>query len=273
MRAPLGQPVIIENVTGASAAIGVGKAARAAPDGYVLCIGTWASHVLNGAVFSLPYSLQTSFEPIAQLTSDPPLIVSRKDLPANDLGELIAWLKANPDKATQGTGGAGTVAHVLGVFFQKKTNTRFQFIPYRSGVGMAMQDMVAGQIDLLFSVAASAVPLLRAGSIKGYAVSSPNRLGVAPEIPTVDEAGLPGFYMSNWHGIWAPRGAPPAAINRLNLAIVDALADPAVRGKLVDLGQEIAPRNRQTPEGLASLQNAEIDKWWPIIKQAGIKVE
>ena len=195
MRAPLGQPVIIENVTGASAAIGVGKAARAAPDGYVLCIGTWASHVLNGAVFSLPYSLQTSFEPIAQLTSDPPLIVSRKDLPANDLGELIAWLKANPDKATQGTGGAGTVAHVLGVFFQKKTNTRFQFIPYRSGVGMAMQDMVAGQIDLLFSVAASAVPLLRAGSIKGYAVSSQNRLGVAPEIPTVDEAGLPGFYM------------------------------------------------------------------------------
>jgi tripartite-type tricarboxylate transporter receptor subunit TctC len=273
LRAPLGQPVIIENVTGASAAIGVGKAARATPDGYVLCIGTWASHVLNGAVFSLPYNLQTSFEPIAQLASDPPLIVSRKDLPASDLGELIAWLKANPDKATQGTGGTGTVAHVLGVFFQKRTNTRFQFIPYRSGVGMAMQDIVAGQIDLLFSVAASAVPLLRAGTIKGYAVTSQNRLGVAPEIPTVDEAGLPGFYMSNWHGIWAPKGTPPAIINRLNLAVVDALADPAVRRRLVDLGQEIAPRDRQTPEGLALLQNSEIDKWWPIIKEAGIKVE
>jgi tripartite-type tricarboxylate transporter receptor subunit TctC len=273
MRAPLGQPVIIENVTGASAAIGVGKAARATGDGYVLCIGTWASHVLNGAVFSLPYNLQTSFEPIAQLASDPPLIVSRKAMPANDLGELIAWLKANPDKATQGTGGTGTVSHVLGVFFQKRTSTRFQFIPYRSGVGMAMQDLVAGQIDLLFSVAASAVPLLRAGTIKGYAVTSEHRLGVAPEIPTVDEAGLPGFHMSNWHGIWAPKGTPAAVVNRLNLAIVDALADPVVRKRLVDLGQEIAPRQRQTAEGLASLQSAEIDRWWPIIKEAGIKVE
>jgi tripartite-type tricarboxylate transporter receptor subunit TctC len=273
MRVPLGQPVIIENVTGASAAIGVGKAARAMPDGYVICIGTWASHVLNGAVFPLSYNLQTGFEPIAQLASDPPLIVSKKSLPANDLGELIAWLKANPDKATQGTGGAGTVAHVLGVFFQNRTDTRFQFIPYRSGVGMAMQDVVAGQIDLLFSVAASAVPLLRAGTIKGYAVASPNRLGAAPEIPTVDEAGLPGFHASNWHGIWAPKGTPAAVVDRLNLAIVDTLADPAVRKRLVDLGQEIASRERQTPEGLAALQSAEIDKWWPIIKAAGIKAE
>jgi tripartite-type tricarboxylate transporter receptor subunit TctC len=273
MRAALGQAVVIENVTGASASLGVGKVARATPDGYVLGIGTWASHVLNGAIFSLPYNLQTSFEPIAQIASDPPLIVSRKSMPANNLGELITWLKANPDKATQGTGGIGTVAHVLGVFFQNTTGTRFQFIPYRSGVGMAMQDMVAGQIDLLFSVAASAVPLLRAGTIKGYAVTSQNRLDVAPEIPTVDEAGLPGFHMSNWHGIWAPKGTSPTVLHRLNSAIVDALADPIVRKRLADLGQQIAPRDRQTPEGLTALQKSEIDKWWPIIKEAGIKVE
>ncbi len=273
MRAPLGQAIIIENVTGASASLGVGKAARAAPDGYVLCIGTWASHVLNGAVFSLPYNLQTSFEPIAQIASDPPLIVSKKSIPASNLGELIAWLKANPDKVTQGTGGIGTVAHVLGVFFQNMTNTRFQFIPYRNGVGMAMQDMVAGQIDLLFSVAASAVPLLRTGVIKGYAVTSQSRLEVAPDIPSVDEAGLPGFYMSNWHGIWAPKGTSPAVVNRLNSAIVETLADPIVRKRLVDLGQQIAPRSRQTPEGLAELQKRETEKWWPIIKEAAIRAE
>ena len=273
MRAPLGQPVIIENVTGASASLGVGKAARAAPDGYTLCLGTWASHVLNGAVFPLAYDLRTSFEPIAQIASDPPLIVSRKSIPANNLGELIAWLKANPDKATQGTGGVGTVSHVLGVFFQQKTGTQFQFIPYRSGVGVAMQDLVSGQIDLMFGVAASTVPLLRAGTIKGYAVTSKERLGAASDIPTVDEAGLPGFYMSNWHGIWAPKGTPAAVVAKINAAIVDALADPALAKKLVDLGQEIASRDRQTPEGLAALHMSEMDKWWPVIKAAGIKVE
>jgi tripartite-type tricarboxylate transporter receptor subunit TctC len=238
-----------------------------------LAIGNWATHVLNGAVFALPYNLLKDFEPISQIASDPALVVARKGIPASNLSELISWLKANPDKATWGTGGAGSVSHVGGVFFQKETSTRFQFVPYRLGVAAAMQDLVAGHIDMMFSVAASAVPQLRAGAIKGYAVMAKARLAVAPETPTVDEAGLPGFYMSNWHGLWAPKGTPKAVIGTLNAAVVDALANPAVRQRLADLAQEIPPRDQQTPEGLAALHNAEIEKWWPIIKQAGIKVE
>ena len=273
MRQSLGQPVIIENVPGASASLGVGRAARANPDGYTLCFGTWASHVLNGAIYSLSYDLQSSFSPIAQIASDPPLIISRKDIPAGNLTEFIAWLKANPDKATEGTGGVGSVSHVAGVFFQKQTGTKFQFIPYSAGVGVAMQDVIAGHIDLMFSVAASAIPLIRAGEIKGYAVTSKSRLAVAPEVPTVDEAGLPGFYMSNWHGIWAPQGTPADVIKVLNAAVVDALKDPDVKKGLFNLGQEIAPLDRQSPEGLASLQRSEIEKWWPILKDAGIKLD
>jgi tripartite-type tricarboxylate transporter receptor subunit TctC len=186
---------------------------------------------------------------------------------------LIDWLKANPDKATLGTGGLGSTSQVLGIFFQKRTNTRFQFIPYRNGIAVALQDMLAGHIDFLFSVAANAVPLLRAGTIKGYAVTSRERLGVVPEIPTVDEAGLPGFYMSNWHGIWASKGISPATRDALNVAVVETLADPSVRRQLVALGQEIAPPERQTPDGLSSLQKEEIGKWWPIIREAGVKPE
>lgn len=273
LRQSLGQPVIVENVAGASGSIGLARAARATPDGYTLCIGTWATHVLNGAIFTLPYDLEASFAPIAQIVSDPPLIVSRGDIPASDLNQLIAWLKQNPDKATEGTGGEGSVSHVAGVFFQKKTGTKVQFIPYSGGVGLAMQDMVAGHIDLMFSVAASAIPLIRAREIIGYAVTSKDRLAVAPEVPTVDEAGLPGFYMSNWHGIWAPKGTSSMVIHTINAAVVEALADPMVKKGLFNLGQEVAPLDRQTPEGLASLQHSEIEKWWPIIKEAGIKVE
>jgi tripartite-type tricarboxylate transporter receptor subunit TctC len=273
MRAPLGQPVIIDNVTGASGSLGIGKAARAAPDGYTISIGTWATHVLNGAVFPLNYNLQTAFDPIAQIASDPPMIVSRKDIPAGNLKELIAWLKANPEKATQGTGGPGSVSHILGVLFQKKTDTQFQLVPYRTGVHIAMQDMMAGRIDFMFSVAASGVPMLQAGTIKGYAVTAKRRLSVAPDVPTVDEAGLPDFHMSNWHGIWAPKGTPAAVIQTLKSAIREALADPMLRQRLVALGQEIAPEDSQTPEGLAALHDAEIGKWWPIINEAGIKVQ
>lgn len=273
MRKPLGQPIIIENVAGASATIGVGRLARAPSDGYTVGIGNWASHVLNGAVFTLPYDLLQDFAPVAQIASDPQVIITRQDMLANSLSELIAWLRANPDKGTQGTGGAGSTSHVVGTLFQQQTNTRFQFVPYRLGVGAAMTDLMAGQIDMMFSVAANCVPQLRAGTIKGYAVTAKTRLPVAPEVPTVDEAGLPGFYVSNWHGVWVPKGTPTNVVASLNAAIVEALADATVQRRLTELAQELPPRAAQTPEGLAALQRAEIEKWWPIVKAANIKAD
>jgi tripartite-type tricarboxylate transporter receptor subunit TctC len=272
MRASLGQSVIVENVAGASGSIGVGRLARAAPDGYTFGHGGMPTHVLNGAVFNLPYDLIRDFQPVSLIASAPLLIVAKKAMPAADLQELIAWLKANPDKATQGTGGVGAASHVAGVFFQQVSGTRFALAPYR-GAGPAMQDLVAGQIDLMIDPASNTLPQVRAGRIKAYAVTERRRLTAAPEIPTVDEAGLPGFHILNWQGFFAPKGTPPAAVARLNAAIVDALADPAVRARLADLGQEIFPREQQTPEALAARQKAEIEKWWPIIKAAGLKGE
>jgi tripartite-type tricarboxylate transporter receptor subunit TctC len=273
MREALGQPIIIENIAGASATIGVERAARAASDGYTICVGNWPSHVLNGAVFTLRYDVLKDFEPVAQVASDPQVIIARKDFPANRLIELIEWLRANPGKATQGTGGAGSTSHVAGILFERDTNTRVQFVPYRLGVGAAMQDLIAGRIDLMFSVAANCVPQLRAGTIKGYGVTARSRLAVAPEIPAVDEAGLPGFYVSNWHGVWAPKGTPNDIILTLNAAVVAALANDNVRRRFADLAQEIPPIAGQSPEALATLQRAEIAKWWPIIKEADIKAE
>jgi tripartite-type tricarboxylate transporter receptor subunit TctC len=272
MRGSLRQPVIIENVGGASGSIGVGRVARAAPDGYTLSFGNWPTHVLNGAVYNLNYDVLNDFEPLAQLVNETMLIVAKKNMPAQDLKELIAWLKANPDKASVGTTGPGGVSHVLGVFFQKETGTRFQFVPYR-GVGPAMQDMVAGQIDMMFDVTANSLPQVRAGTIKAYAVTAKRRLPALPDVPTVDEAGLPGFYASNWRALFVPKGTPKDVIGKLNAAVVDALADPTVRQRLADLGQEIPPREQQTPEALGALHKAEIEKWWPIIKAANIKAD
>jgi tripartite-type tricarboxylate transporter receptor subunit TctC len=272
MRASLGQPIIIENVTGASGSLGVGRVARAAPDGYTLSLGYLGTHVFNGATYSLPYDLLNDFEPVSLLVSNPLLIVARKAVPANDLKELIAWLKANPGKASQGTTGAGGSSHVAGIYFQRETGTRFQLVPYRGAAPM-MQDLLAGQIDLMFDFAANSLPQVRGGTIKAFAVTAPSRLATAPDIPTVDEAGLPGFYMTAWEGIWAPKRTPKNIIDKLDAAVVRALADPSARQRLTDLGQEIYPRDQQTPEALDALQRSEIKKWWPLIKEAGIKAD
>jgi tripartite-type tricarboxylate transporter receptor subunit TctC len=272
LRAGLQQPVIIDNVAGAAGSIGSGRVARAAPDGYTLIFGNWASHVVNGAVFPLQYDVLNDFEPVALLASQPIVLVARNALPPKDLQELVAWLKANPDKASAGGAGVGSANHVASVFFQQQTGTRFQSIPYRGGA-IAMQDLLAGQIDLIFDLAASAVPLVRAGSIKAYAVMAKSRLAAAPDIPTVDEAGLPGLHVLLWNAIWAPKGTPKEIITKLNAAAVAALADPVVGKRLADLGQETPPREEQTPEALAAYHRAEIQKWWPIIKAANIKAE
>jgi tripartite-type tricarboxylate transporter receptor subunit TctC len=273
MRTSLGVPVIIENVTGASGTIGVGRVVRAPPNGYTVSIGNWPSHIVNGAIYALPYDVQKDFEPVARLPSNPYVIVARKDLPGTDLKELVAWLKANPDKATQGTAGPGSGQHVSGVYFQNVTATRFQFVPYRAGSSEIMRDLVAGHIDLTFDQAITALPHVRNGSLKAYAVTSSNRLAAAADIPTVDEAGAPGVYISTWYGLWVPKGTPQEVIRKLTAAAMDALADPAVRSRLTGLGQEIPPREQQTAEALAAHQKAEIEKWWPLIKAANIKAE
>jgi tripartite-type tricarboxylate transporter receptor subunit TctC len=272
MRTALGQPIVIENVGGAAGSLGVGRAARAAPDGYTLSLGNWATHVVNGAIYPLTYDVLNDFEPVTLIVTQPELVVARKTMPANDLAGLIAWLKANPDKASQGTSGVGSAGHVAGVFLQSVTGTRYQFVPYR-GLAPAMQDLLAGQVDMLIDVPASSVPQIRSGTIKAYAVTAKSRLAAVPDIPTVDEAGLPGFYASVWYALWVPKGTPKAITAKLNSAVMDALADATVQQRLGDLGMEIFPSSQQTPDALAALHRAEIDKWWPIIKQAGIRGE
>ncbi len=272
LRVLLGQTVIIENVTGASGSIGVGRVAHATPDGYTISIGHWGTHVVNGAIYALQYDVLKDFEPIALVASNPWLVVAKKAMPANDLKSLIAWLKANPGKASAGTAGVGSPAHVFALFFQRATGTRFQFVPYR-GNAPALQDLMAGQLDLMVDNPTNSLPQVRAGSIKVYAVTAARRLAAAPEIPTVDEAGLSGFYISHWHGLWVPAGTPKDVIVKLNVAVADALADANARTRLADLGQEIFPRAQQTPEALGAYQKAEIEKWWPIIKAANITGE
>lgn len=272
MSAALGQPVVIQNVVGASATIGVGKVVHAAPDGYTLSIGNWFTHVLNGAIHPLQYHVLTDFQPIALLADNPLLIVGRKTLPADDLKGLVEWLRANPDKATEGTSGIGSASHVSGLFFQRETSVRFQFIPYR-GAAPAMQDLVAGRIDLMFDQVSNALPHIRADKIKAFAVTASSRAAAAPEIPTVDEAGLPNFHISIWHALWAPKGTPKDVIAKLNAAVASALASAPIRNRLATLGQDIRPPDQQTPEVLASFHEAEIVKWWPIVRAAGIKAE
>jgi tripartite-type tricarboxylate transporter receptor subunit TctC len=272
MRASLGQPIVVENVTGAGGTLGVGRVARAAPDGYTICLGQWGTNMANGAIYPLQYDIIGDFDPVALIATQPFLIDSRKTLPAKDLKDLIAWLKANADKATEGNSGIGTPSHVAGILLQNTLGLRWQMVPYRSA-GLSMGDLVAGQIDILLDTPAVSLPQVNGGLIKAYAVTAKSRVSVAPDIPTVDEAGLPGFYFSFWHAVWVPKGTPKPVIAKLNEAVVNALADPLVRKRLTDIAQDIFPPEQLTPEALGAFQRAEAEKWWPIIKAAGIKAE
>jgi tripartite-type tricarboxylate transporter receptor subunit TctC len=270
MTKSLGQTVLVENVTGAGGNIGVGRVVKAAPDGYTVSIGHIGPHVINGAMYNLSYDLLTDLAPVGMFVTNPQIIVSKTGLPTKDLKSLIEYAKTNPISIA--TGGAGTPSHISGVFLQKLTGGTAPIVHYRGGAP-ASADVMAGHVDIFFDQAANALPQIRSGKVRAYAVTQPTRLSVAADIPTVDEAGLPGYYMAVWHGLWVPRGTPTVVIARLNAAMVDAAADDGVRKRMTDLGQEILPRDKQTPEALAAHHKAEIEKWWPIIKSAGIKAD
>jgi tripartite-type tricarboxylate transporter receptor subunit TctC len=272
MGVSLHQTVVVENFTGAGGSAGVGHLARAVPDGYTIGIGNWGSNVANGALYTLPYDLLTDFEPVSMLPSEPNLILAKTSIPAGNLQDLIAWLKANAAKATGGTSGVGGPSHVAGILFQQQTGVHFQLVPYR-GAGPAIQDLVGGQIDTMITGPSISMALVRDGKIKAYAVTAKRRIATAPDIPTTDEAGLPGFYIAVWHGLWVPKGTPKEIVTKLNAAVRDTLADPAVRARLAALSLEIPSLDQQTPEGLYAQQKAEIEKWWPIIKGANLKGE
>jgi tripartite-type tricarboxylate transporter receptor subunit TctC len=269
MRQPLGQTVVIENVGGAGGTIGVGRVARASPDGYTIDIGQWDTHV-GSIIYPITYDLQKDFEPVGLMSNNPQLMIARKGFPADDLKGLVAYMKANPGKATFVDQNAA--ARVTGILMQKATGTQVLFVPYR-GAGPAMQDMLGQQVDLMVVQAAVTLPQARAGAVKILANLSPNRSPVVPGVSTSDESGIPGLYASGWFGLFAPRGTPKEVIARLNAAMVQALADPGVRTRFSDLGLDIAAREQQSPEGLAAFHKGEIEKWWPIIRAAGIKVE
>jgi tripartite-type tricarboxylate transporter receptor subunit TctC len=271
MKQSLGQPVIVENMVGAGGTLAGGRVARAKPDGYTLNIGNWSSNVGAGAIYSLHYHVMDDFEPVARLTSSYVLIVGRKGLPANNLKELVAWLKANPGKATAGSIGVGSAGHVCIIDFQNKTGTQFLIVPYQGGVP-AMQDLLAGRIDFTCQEATQTLPYVQSGQIEALGVAAQQRWFAAPDVPTIEEAGVSGVNIAFWNGLWAPKGTPKAIIAKLNGAVLEAFGDPAIERRFADLGHLIPPRDQLTPDALAAYQKAELEKWWPIMKAAGIRM-
>jgi tripartite-type tricarboxylate transporter receptor subunit TctC len=263
MKLSLGEVLLIENVTGAGGSIGVGRAVRAAPDGYTVSFGHLGTHVANGAIYKLGYDLVSDLEPVVLLPSNPMIIVSKNAVPAKSLKELLEWLKSRPAPPTAGT---------AGLYFENVSGIKLQYVPYR-GTGPALNDLVAGQIDIIVDQTSNSINQVRAGNIRAYAVTDFKRVANAPEVPTVDEAGLPGFHMTLWSGLWVPKGTPKEIVAKLNAAAVEALADPAVQKQLENLGLQMPPKDQLTPEALGTWQKAEIAKWWPMIRAANVKVD
>jgi tripartite-type tricarboxylate transporter receptor subunit TctC len=272
MKVTLGQPIVVENMGGAGGTLSIARIVRSPPDGYTLGMGTLGQYVLSSAIYTLTYDVLKDLEPIVLLPSVPYWMVARKNLPPNTLLELVAWLKANPDKASAATTGTGSLARFCGIFFQEKTGTRYQFVPYRGGAP-AVQDLVAGQIDLNCDLAANSLAQVRSGNLKAYAVMAKTRWSAAPDVPTADEAGVPGIYVTTWHGLWAAKGTPPDIVAKINAAAGAAMADAGVRARIADLGMDIPERERQTPAAFGAFHKAEVEKWFPIVKAAGVKAE
>ena len=272
MRPHLGQTVVVENTPGAGGSTGVIRVARSQPDGYLVQIGQWGTNVAAGVVHNLPIDLLKDLEPVGLISTQPSLIVGRKDLPANNLKELIAWLKANPGKVSVGTSGPGSPSHVFGSFFQNTIGAKFDFIPYRSA-GDSQKDLVGGQVDMIIDTPSTSGQNVKNGLIKAFVLAGKDRTPVLPDIPTVDEAGLPGMYFYFWHALWVPKGTPKPVIAKLNDAVQKAVNDPVTHERLAKIGQEFFPASMMTPEGLGKFQHEEIEKWWPVIKAQGIKVQ
>ena len=272
MKTTLGEAILVENTTGAGGSIGVGRVVHSAPDGYTIGFGHLGTHVANGAIYKLGYDLVTDLEPVVLLPSNPMIIVSKNAVPAKSLNELLAWLKSRPEPAAAGTAGAGSGSHIAGLAFETASGVKLQYVPYR-GTGPAMNDLVAGQIDIIVDQLSNSINQVRAGTIRGYAVTDARRAEQASDIPTTDEAGLPGFHMTLWSGLWVPKGTPKEIVTKLNAAAIDALNDPSVRHQLENLGLQMPPADRLTPEALGDWQKAEIAKWWPVIKAANVKIE
>jgi len=272
MKTSLGESVVVENVTGAGGSIGVGRAVRSPPDGYTISFGHLGTHVANGAIYKLGFDLVSDLEPVVLLPSNPMIIVSKNAVPAKTLQELLAWLKARPTPAAAGTAGAGSGSHIAGLYFENVTGIKLQYVPYR-GTGPAMNDLVGGQIDLIVDQTSNSIGQVRAGNIRAYAVTADKRLSSAPDVPTTDEAGLPGFHMTLWSGMWVPKGTSGDIVRKLNAAAIEAMNDPSVRKQLENLGLQLPPEERLSPAALGAWQKAEIGKWWPMIKAANVKVD